>query len=102
MPIVQQIQKRMLVSLAQIAKDMDLHEGDYLAFEERDGGIFLRPVAWIDKNQAYIWTKEWQEKIRRSEEALANGDYESFETMDDCIRDLEEKMNAHHSQNETI
>lgn len=44
MAIVQQIQKRMIVSLAQIAKDLNLHEGDHLIIEEKDGGIFLRPV----------------------------------------------------------
>lgn len=32
---VQQVQKRMLVSLAQIAKDINLNEGDYILIEKR-------------------------------------------------------------------
>lgn len=100
--IIQQVQKRMLVSLAQIAKDIDLHEGDYLAIEERDGGIFLRPVTWIDKSQAYIWTKEWQEKIRRSEEDMADGNYQTFENMEDCINDLEGMIDARSNKNQGV
>ncbi|MDA8229297.1 MAG: AbrB/MazE/SpoVT family DNA-binding domain-containing protein [Desulfitobacterium hafniense] len=94
MPIVQQVQKRMLVSLAQIAKDINLHEGDHVVIEERDGGIFLRPVEWIDKNQKYFWSEEWQAKIRRSQEELENGEYQKFENMEDAIKDLEELANA--------
>ena len=100
--IVQQIQKRMLVSLAQIAKVVGIKEGDRVIIEERDGGIFLRPVALVDKSQAYIWTKEWQEQLRESDEALANGEYKSFDNVDDCIRDMEEMIDAHHSKNKTV
>lgn len=102
MQIVQQIQKRMIVSLAQIAKSVNLQEGDHVVIEERDGGIFLRPVAWIDKNQKYIWTKEWQEKIRRSEEDMENGRYQTFSNAEDCIKDLEDIMNASANKNQGI
>lgn len=49
--IVQQIQKRMIISLAAVAKSssLDLKEGDFLRVEERDGGIFLQPVVWEPK-----------------------------------------------------
>lgn len=99
MPIVQQVQKRMLVSLAQIAKEIDLHEGDHVLIEQKDGGIFLRPVEWIDKNQKYFWTQEWQEKIRQSQEALNNGEYQTFKNMEDAVKDLEELANARRNKN---
>ncbi|GAB6173065.1 transcriptional regulator [Paradesulfitobacterium aromaticivorans] len=102
MPIVQQIQKRMLVSLAQIAKDVNLHEGDHVVIEEKDGGIFLRPVDWVDKSQKYFWTEEWQQKMRRSQEALDKGEYKTFENMEDAIKDLEELVNANRNQNRTV
>jgi hypothetical protein len=101
MPIVQ-IQKRMLISLAQIAKDVNLHEGDHILIEQRDGGIFLRPVDWVDKNQKYFWTKEWQEKMRRSQDALDNGDYKTFDNMEDAIKDLEALIDASGNKNQTI
>lgn len=101
MPIVQ-IQKRMLISLAQIAKDVNLHEGDHVLIEKRDDGIFLRPVDWVDKNQKYFWTKEWQEKMRRSQDALDKGEYKTFDNMEDAIKDLEALANANSNQDKTI
>ena len=99
MEIVQQVQKRMLFSLAQISKNMDLKEGDYLVVEQVNGGIFLRPVNWHNKSQEYIWTEECQESIRRSEEDLKTGQYKTFANWDDCIKDLEEIMNADNKEN---
>lgn len=101
MPIVQ-IQKRMLISLAQIAKVVNLHEGDYVLIEKRDDGIFLRPVDWVDKNQKYFWTKEWQEKMRHSQDALDKGEYKAFDNMEDAIKDLEALANANSNQDKTI
>lgn len=101
MPIVQ-IQKRMLISLAQIAKEANLHEGDHILIEKRDNGIFLRPVDWVDKSQKYFWTKEWQEKMRRSRDALDNGEYKSFDNMEDAIKDLEALVDANGNKNKTV
>ncbi|EHQ91993.1 AbrB/MazE/SpoVT family DNA-binding domain-containing protein [Desulfosporosinus youngiae] len=99
---IQQVQKRMLVSLAQIAKDINLNEGDYILIEKRDNGVFLRPVDWVDKKQKYFWTEPWQEKMQRSQEALENGDYKTFESMEDAIRDLEDLANASGNKNKTL
>ncbi|SHH75413.1 AbrB/MazE/SpoVT family DNA-binding domain-containing protein [Desulfosporosinus lacus] len=95
---VQQVQKRMLVSLAQIAKDINLNEGDYILIEKKDDGIFLRPIEWVDKKQKYFWTEQWQEKMQQSQQDLDNGNYKSFESMEDAIKDLEELVNASNNQ----
>lgn len=90
MAIVQQIQKHMLISLAQIAKNANLHEGDHIVIEEMDGGIFfLRPVDWVNKSQKYFWTEEWQGKMLKSQEDLEKGNYQKFVSMEDAIRNLE-------------
>jgi len=94
MAIVQQVQKRMLISLAQIAKDVNLHEGDHVVIEEMNGGIFLRPVDWVDKNHKYLWSEEWQRKILQSQQDIEKGDYQTFENMEDAVKDLEELANA--------
>ena len=99
---VQQVQKRMLVSLAQIAKDINLNEGDYILIEKMDNGVFLRPVEWVDKNQKYFWTEPWQEKMQRSQEALEHGEYKTFESMEDAIKDLEELASASRIKNKTV
>lgn len=89
--IIQQVQKRMLISLAQIAKVVNIHEGDYVALEERDGGIFIRPVSWHDKKQEYFWSSEWQEKMKRSAEALQEGRFKSFDNVDGLLKELGEE-----------
>lgn len=89
--IIQQVQKRMLISLAQIAKRIDIQEGDYVALVERDGGVFIRPVSWHDKKQEYFWTDEWQEKMKRSAEALQNGRFKTFNNTGDLLKELGEE-----------
>lgn len=89
--IIQQVQKRMLISLAQIAKRIHIQEGDYVALEERDGGVFIRPVSWHDKNQEYFWTGEWQEKMKRSAEALKEGKVKIFTSSGDLLKELGEE-----------
>ena len=102
MAIVQQVQKRMLISLAQIAKDVNLHEGDHVVIEEMDGGIFLRPVDWVDKSQKYFWTEEWQGRMLKSQEDLEKGDYQTFESMEDAVKDLEELANASRNKDKKL
>lgn len=97
--IVQQVQKRMLVSLAQVAKNLNLKEGDHVLIEERDGGIFIRPVGWHDKNQEYFWSAEWQDKMNRSHQALQQGKYQVFHNVDDLLKQLGE--DSDHADNNT-
>lgn len=88
--IIQQVQKRMLISLAQIAKKIDLKEGDHVALEVRDEGILIRPVAWHDKSQEYFWTEEWQQKMKRSAEALRGGKVKTFTSTEELLREMGE------------
>lgn len=95
--IIQQVQKRMLISLAQIAKKIHIQEGDYVVLEERDGGVLIRPVSWHDKSQEYFWTDEWQEKMRRSAEALSEGKVKTFTNAEDLLKELGEEVADDHS-----
>ena len=95
--IVQQVQKRMLISLAQIAKRIHIKEGDYVLLEERDGGVFIRPVSWHDKNQEYFWSDEWQEKMKRSAEAIEEGNVKSFTNIEGLLKELGEEDDDDHS-----
>jgi mRNA-degrading endonuclease YafQ of YafQ-DinJ toxin-antitoxin module len=88
--MIQQVQKRMLISLAQIAKEINIKEGDHILIEERDGGIFLKPVGWHDKSQEYFWRDKWQEKMNESEKALQAGKYTTHNNVDDLLKELEE------------
>lgn len=88
--IIQQVQKRMLISLAQIAKKLDIKEGDHVALEVREEGIFIRPVSWHDKSQEYFWSDEWQQKMKRSAEALNEGKIKIFTSTEELMKELGE------------
>jgi len=96
--IIQQVQKRMLISLAQIARLIHIQEGDYVSLEERDGGIFIRPVSWHDKKQEYFWSADWQEKMKRSAEAIKEGKVKTFNNTDELLKELGEE-NADNNSN---
>jgi bifunctional DNA-binding transcriptional regulator/antitoxin component of YhaV-PrlF toxin-antitoxin module len=95
--IIQQVQKRMLISLARIAKVMNIQEGDRVALEVRDGGVFIRPVSWHDKSQEYFWSDEWQQKVKRSAEAIKEGKVKIFSSTADLLKELGEEDAGDHS-----
>ena len=46
------------------------------------------PPAGTPKSQAWFWTKEWQAGEREADEALAQGKYVEFNTVEDAIAEL--------------
>ncbi len=42
----------------------------------------------IPKGEEWFWSKEWQKGEREVDEALAKGEYEVFENVDDLIKNL--------------
>jgi antitoxin MazE len=62
------------VSIPKEIRDrLNLHEGDYVEVEERDGEIVMVPKKLIDADQAWFWTPEWQAGEREAEEDLRAG-----------------------------
>ncbi len=49
---------------------------------------YLQQALATAEDQAWFWTKEWQEGERETEADLAAGRYQSFDTMEDLIDDL--------------
>jgi hypothetical protein len=49
------------------------------------------PKRLVDKSQAYFWTKKWQEAERETDEDIKAGRVKAFESVDDLIKDLEQK-----------
>ncbi len=75
---------------ASVRRQANLKEGDLLEITvEPDGALRLIPKIAIDRDQAYFWTRRWQEGERQAEEDLHAGRVRDFESMDDLLRDLE-------------
>jgi len=68
---------------------LGLEIGDFLEVEATEEGLLLVPKKLISKDQAWFWTKEWQEKEKEADEAIARGEIsEPFETAEDLIDHL--------------
>ena len=49
------------------------------------------PKKLVDKSQAYFWTKKWQEVERAADEDIKAGRVKTFDSVDELIKDLEQK-----------
>lgn len=69
---------------------LNLHKGDNLSVDLKDGKIILEPVIGIPRSQAWFWTSEVQQKIKASEEEFKEGKFKRYEGVDDLLRDLKD------------
>lgn len=89
MPIVKIGPKHQVTIPTQFFKSLDLRPGDLVEAQLRDESIVLIPQKLIPKDQAWFWTKEWQEKEKEADEAIARGELSGpFETADELVRHL--------------
>lgn len=68
---------------------LDLHPGDLLDVEVTEEGLRIVPQKLVPRDQAWFWTKEWQEREREASEAIARGELSGpFETAEELVRHL--------------
>lgn len=69
---------------------LNLKPGDEIDIRIEDGTARLFPVETIKvpRDQAWFWTKEWQEKEREADENLATGNFRDFESLEAFMKDL--------------
>ncbi len=83
--------KHQITIPAEVVKRLGLKKGDLLQVEVGEDVIRLVPQKLIPRDQAWFWTKEWQEMEREADEAIAAGDVSPvFETARDAIAYLRE------------
>jgi antitoxin PrlF len=64
-----------------VRKAAKLEEGDLIeAVVSEHGEVILRPLATIDRSQAWFWTPEWQTGEREAAEQAQRGEGEVFRT----------------------
>jgi antitoxin PrlF len=72
-----------------IRKAAKLQEGDLIEAEVTETGeVILRPLATVDRSQAWFWTPEWQAGEREATEQARRGKGERFETGQDFLDSL--------------
>jgi AbrB family looped-hinge helix DNA binding protein len=72
-----------------VRKKFRIAVGDYVEMEKHDDGIVLKPVKIVRPDQAYFYTKEWQEGEIRADEEIATGDLIGpFDNVKDALTAL--------------
>jgi AbrB family looped-hinge helix DNA binding protein len=73
-------------------KQLRLEVGDFLEVETTEEGLVLIPKKLVSKEQTWFWSKEWQEKEKEAEEAIAKGELSKpFKKADELIRHLRKR-----------
>lgn len=72
-----------------VRKAARLQEGDLLEAEVSETGeVILRPLATIERSQAWFWTPEWQAGEREATEQIQRGEVKRYETDADFLNSL--------------
>ncbi|MCS7197672.1 MAG: AbrB/MazE/SpoVT family DNA-binding domain-containing protein [Candidatus Bipolaricaulota bacterium] len=83
MPLVKLSARCQVTIPKEIIEQLGLKSGDPVEVTHKDRSIVITPL-----EDAWFWSKEWQEKEREADEALAHGDYKDFDDVAELIRDL--------------
>ncbi len=88
--MVLQIRRNFQITLpAAIRKRLHLRIGDILETTLKEGKIIIAPKKTIDAEQAWFWSKEWQEAEREAEEDIKAGGVRKFKNVEELIKDLD-------------
>lgn len=88
--MVLQIRHNFQITLpAEIRKRLHLEIGDILETNVQGDKIIIVPKKTIDAEQAWFWTKEWQEAEKETEQDLKTGRVKKFKSVEDLIKDLD-------------
>jgi AbrB family looped-hinge helix DNA binding protein len=87
-----QVRKKAQVTLPQsVRRALNIEEGDFLDVRVQDGEIVLRVKKLVDKEQAWFWTRRWQEGEREAEEDIRAGRTHTFDSARDAVAFLHKR-----------
>ncbi len=74
-----QIRKKAQLTLPQsVRQELGIREGDLLDVRVQNGAIVLKVKKLVDREQAWFWTKRWQEGEAEAEEDIHSGRLHHF------------------------
>jgi AbrB family looped-hinge helix DNA binding protein len=92
MPAVKIGPKHQITIPREVFDSLHLEVGDFLDTRVKDNVIVLVPKKLVVKDQEWFWSKEWQEKEKEADEAIAKGDISGpFSKASDALRALKKK-----------
>jgi antitoxin MazE len=63
----------------------------FLEVNDKDGEIVLKVKKLVDKDQAWFWTKRWQEGEKEADEDIKAGRVIHFDTVEEAVAYLDDK-----------
>jgi len=57
----------------EVMERLSISTGDYLDFEFVEGNLIVKAKKLIDADQAWFWSKEWQDAEKTAEEDIKEG-----------------------------
>ena len=87
MPLIK-VKKNFQVTIpTKLRKTLRIAVGDYLEVEKQDSELVLKPVKLVHPDQAYFFSKEWQEGEAQADEDIAKGEVVGpFENIRDGLK----------------
>jgi AbrB family looped-hinge helix DNA binding protein len=74
---------------ASIRKRLGVEEGDIVEIEIKDEIAVLTPKKLVDKNQAYFWSKQWQEGEAEADRDIKANRVKTFKSVKELFEDLD-------------
>ncbi len=89
MSTIAKVQRNYQITIpAEVRKKIALHVGDLIDFEVREEGLLVKPMEAIDRNQAWFWSKKWQEKEKEVEKDFKKGKVLESKNVKTFLKDL--------------
>ena len=76
---------------AELRKQLGLKIGDLLEIAVKGYKLILTPKRPVDLDQAWFWTREWQEAEREVDEDIKAGRVKKAKSVEELIRTLKKK-----------
>ncbi len=72
-----------------LIKKLNLKTGDNIEINIEDNKIIIKPVVFIPKDQAWFWSKQWQQGEKQAENDIENGKVQKFNSPQELFEDLD-------------
>jgi antitoxin MazE len=89
MPLVKIKEHYQITIPNSLRKNFHIAIGDYMEMEKKEDQIILKPVKMVHPEQAYFYTKEWQQGEADADKDIINGDVLGpFDNLKDGLKAL--------------
>ena len=92
--LIQVRKKAQLTLPLSVRQKLGVEEGDYMDVQVRDGEIVLKLKKLVDKDQAWFWTKRWQQGEKEAEEDIHAGRVHRFPDSKSAVAHLHKQTDS--------